>query len=342
MDATFFTNQLSAGLTAQGGVTCIAAGLNNALMLATLAYSAIRPVLRRIGDAQLVSSITAGTTTMTIVGGLYKAGDTIYLDYTGINEQTATVVSCVPLSSQGGNATIAIAAKLQTLTISAGITGSIDEGALITTTAVAPNRGLLLAVGRDTYRLPGDFVRVDQDSFDLAIGARATIKRGQGFYDAAYSIGDKYSGVGFGGRMNYGASNLSGYPINGNPFNSPNALASGVVPQYGDVVFRFSEQQNKTLTMTPVPTTARYLDFYYQGCHIPASLPAEDFDAIIAYAMSLVYQSLASDFAGQSGGEVFGITEKGDRSAAEYGKMAAVQKTIFDQRVRFRPILLSG
>lgn len=339
MDSTFLTTQISAALTSTGGVTCTAAGLQTALLLSVLAYSSYRPVLRQMGEAQTVSNAAISATSLVVVGGLFTVGQSVYVDYCGPNEYTTTISAITPYADQGGDASIGIAAKLSTITVPA-LPAAITEGAIVYPVPVSNNSGLQLTVNRERYRLPGDFVRPDQDSLDTALGMKSSVNRGQGFYDAAYSIGSLYSQVGYGQRTDFGAGYASGYPIVGNPYNNPNG-APGQVPP-GTTVLRFLLQSNPTLVISPPPGQSWWLNFYYFGCHVPASIPAHDADAVISYALYSVFNALASDFAGQGGVTVFGITERGDKSAAEYRTIAANYLAQFESRIRFSVVATSG
>lgn len=340
MDSAFITSQISYNLTNNGNVVISANGLSAALIRACSAYSAYRPVVRRIGSAQVVSTTSSAPTSVIVVGGLFVAGQVVTVDFCGFNEQTATVFSLAPFAAQAGNAAEGIAAQLATLTFSAPLTGIIYEGAVVMPTANSlGQQGLMLVGGRSSYRLPADFTRHEAASFDAAIGIQTSTDRGQGFYDV-YPITNQYSGQGYGQRMNYNAPGSGYYPIVGNPYDNPNGAPgqlSGVPGSY-----RFYITANPYVTMIPAPVVNGFLDFDYYGMHVPASIPANDIDAIVAYGAFVVLNEVASDSNFQGGASVFGISERGDRSAAEYQKMANDQLKIFDERIRFRAILVSG
>jgi hypothetical protein len=242
-------------------------------------------------------------------------------------------VTAVAPSSTG----VQDAAATQIITISSPTVNAHYEGCAIAPTAV----GLSIQPGTDTYLLPRDFIDIDKESFDLAVGAKSTQRRGNSFFDSSYIIAQQLSGVGYGGASNYGPSFPSGYPIAGNPFDNPN---SGVASRgTSETIFRFLRQGQPQLVITPVPQGATVtLDFFYRGSHTIASIPDADIDAVLHYAAYVLYQGQAAAL-NQGGDLKIGDREQFySKNAAQLNALAKCALEEFERRVRLVPYGVSG
>lgn len=317
------------------------AALLSCLMRACVAYSHYRPVLRRLGDAQAVKATGQESLQIEVVGGLFRAGDAIVLDFCGPGETTALVESVT--QADAGVQESAVAVPVTTLTLTQALSFDLEGGALIVPEVEESERGLTLTPGRSTYGLPLDFLQPDQDSFDLCVGARSQVRRSASYYDAAYGLASALSGVGYGYQINSGlAAPGSPYPVAGNPYSNPNGGPGQ--PQAVGMLYRFALQGRPTLTVSPPPAASRRLDFYYQGVHIPASVPVADQEAVLAYARYAALQVLAThtnQILDATANEL-NMTDRASNNVEQLRKLADAALAEYEKHVRFRPLAVSG
>lgn len=315
--------------------------LLSCLMRACLAYSHYRPVLRRIGDAQAVKAAAQGSNEVQVVGGLFRGGEAVVLDFCGLGE-TGALVESVALAPAGAQES-AVAVPVTTLTLTQALLSDLPEGALIVPEEEESTRGLALTAGRSAYGLPLDFLQPDQDSFDLCVGARSQVKRTASYYDAVYGLSNALSGIGYGYQINSGlAVPGSPYPIAGNPFNNPNGGPGQ--PGSAGTLYRFALQGRPTLSVTPPPGAPGRLDFYYRGVHVPASVPVADQEAVLAYARYAALQVLAThtnQILDATASEL-NLTDRATNNVAQLHKLAEAALAEYEKHVRFRPLALSG
>lgn len=168
-----------------------------------------------------------------------------------------------------------------------------------------------VVAGTDTYNLPADFVKIDQESFDLAVGARASVVRQMSFYDAVYTNSLKTSGVGFGQRMSFGSGAFFGRTVPGVLGGSP------------EIVYRFVASATPSLIITPIPTSAVALTFFYYAFHTSDTVPEYDSEALLEFALYAGLTARAQALGEVGSFKEFDVEESPDKTMALYQKLAA-------------------
>ncbi len=335
MDATQFDTRLAGLLGDSGGATYLPSMRSLAAMEAALGYSRYRPALRRMGTGLLASAAASGATAIQVVGGVWGAGSVLSLGQWPEAVEVVTVTGVATAFASGSEDI-----PVLTLTLpSPGLVNSHVAGAPISGVI-----GLGIVPGQDTYALPKDFFHVEQESFDLAVGAKSQVKRTSAFYDASYGVAANLSGVGYAGQSNWGNGYFGGQPIAGNPAYNPNGAPGGGVGSGsgGGVLYRFVTTGRPQLIISPAPNAAQTLDFYYFGCQTIASVPDADAGACLDFAKAKCLEAMASQY-GSSGDYKEGITEyKGAVTGA--GLLAQAERAMreFDRKIRLRPYGTSG
>lgn len=234
------------------------------------AYSRYRPILRRMGTGVLLEPVIRGAESLLVLGGPFRAGQTLTLDGLGGTPE-AVIVGGLGLHERG----MRDALGCLEITVASATTYAHSAGALLT----ADSPGLAIQSGVDTYALPFDWMEVDQDSFDLAIGARAAPVRQGGFFffGGIYQQSAQLSGIGYGLRGDFG----SGF---GQSVGTPAGLFGLPADATNQIRYLFHSDLPPRLTIVPAPVEDRLLDFWYQGCHTLETVPESDGDALVAYA----------------------------------------------------------
>lgn len=333
MNATLFDDALKAGLVDQAGVVWDSDTRAKGAMRAALAYSNYRPVLRRFSTGNLFSPCSAGDATITVIGGVWRVGDSVRLFDANVETRTVSAVAIVEETTEPIPA--------MTLTLSVVTTSAHPAGTLVQRlpTSGQSVAGLNVLAQQDTYALPLDWLRPDQASLDLAVGATADVRHEMSFYDASYGIAGALSGVGYGSASNFVGGYLGGgtwFPMAGG-----NALAPGA--GLSQTLYRFLRSEPPMLVITPTPTEAAVLDFYYYGAHTIASIPGGDMEPVLCYALYAVLMAMAS----RMGGEVdyaTGSAEKvyPSKSAEQLRENAASLLAQWERRMVRVPIAVSG
>jgi hypothetical protein len=242
MNSARFDAELKNRLSDTAGATYSTALRSLALAAAVRAYSRFEPRLARFGTGILYSAIAVNAVSIVIFGGVFATGDTITLEGGTPNAETVTLgaVQNFDLTAAG------VIGTPQQFAIAAA-TKAHAAGASITKSSL----GLSLVANQDTYALPTDFEEVDQGSFDLAVGAKATITRTISYYDAIYRAAARLSSVGYGNSIGYGPS----APFYG---NNPNAFPSGPASGCGEVVLSLSEASRSAIDHLPAPVSVSF------------------------------------------------------------------------------------
>ncbi len=293
-----------------------------AILLAIREYSRYVPVLRRLGCGITLNALAVGGTSIIATGGMFNVGEQIIVGL-GTNAETCTISAVSPDASYG----LDLGAPTQ-LTVGA-LTKNHRKGTYVAKATI----GLQIVPGVDTYELPPDFIKPDQDSLDLAVGARATIKKTSAFYDSAYLNTNRLSGP---------TPNTSQNVQGGirNYQNNPNG--GGFAQNPSEVLYRFSLSGLPILTIYPVPTANRTLDFYYSASQTVDTVPDSDLDAIVALCTAKALSQRASAFGGQGSYKEGDEAVDGAKSAGELRMLAKEQQDKFDNYIRFRPFAQGG
>lgn len=332
MDATRFDYALANALNDPSQEIYSSALRADATTRAVLEYSRYEPCLRRYGTGSVATPAKSGQNKIVIMGGPFVAGDKINIEPGTPNYEQITVQSVAPYAPIN-----MMPSQASEITASANLTITHQPGSY----CAKPVVGLSLVASQDTYLLPQDFIRLDQASFNIATGIQLSYRRGVGFYDAVYDISNALSGVGYGSSQGFFASNSRQYPIAGNPFANPNG-GSTAQSFAGGTVFRFIMSAQPMLIVSPAPTAAKTLDFFYYASHSIASVPDSELDVILAYARYSALSSQAAILAGLVDYEEEGASESGSGNARALNELAQQALSDFDTKIRCKPYFASG
>lgn len=307
--------------------------LTQSLLEASVVYSTYRPATRRIGEAQTVKSAALDTDEILVLGGLFSDGDQILVDFCGAGEDSYTIDSVVLSTIEDENTGVSV--PLSVITLTSDLTASVEEGALIVPDVAANVRGLAIREGRATYALPRDFLSPDQDSFNALIGSKGYVKRTGSYYDAVYGLTGPMTNTGPGYLINVG-----GYTPYSRAFNNPNG--GSAIHQM--LQYRFILQGRPTLTISPTPTAARYMDFYYNSVHTISSVPLVDQEAFMSYARYSALLKLTTyigHIIDTSATEI-NMTERAHMNVKELRQLADIALKEFNDAIRDVPYAESG
>lgn len=304
---------------------------------AVLEYGRWRPQLRRMGTGALFVQPNTGQAVAVMTGGPFLAGDVLTIEPFTANSETLTVSSAAPAGE-----TVEQTVRLASVTFTANIAKSHAAGVFVSKITSTVTGGLTIVQNQDTYALPYDFVRPHQESFDIAVGARASVRRGNAFYDAAYGISGALSGVGYAGQMNYGSGYGGTLGGSASPFamNAQGQVVSGASAD--EVVYRFLLSANPMLVITPVPAAGQTLDFFYWGGHTVESVPDADLSPLLDYATWAVIDGYARSLAADGdfkAGEFEAQTSKTVAGLLQLSKDALCR---WDRQIVRRPYVSSG
>jgi hypothetical protein len=336
VNGAWFDAALAIALGDQAGATYNDSDRAAATLRALSGYSQYRPVMRRFSNANLACSVAVGAKALQVIGGVWSNGDTAILDplsgapetitINGVSTTTGGQMGVLPITHLALVAPLASTHPLSALMVKQPTSGQTSAG-------------LAIVAATDTYRLPLDWIRPEQASFDLAVGMKGSVNRGDGFYDAGYGMTDALSGVGGGESSNFAGGYFSagaadGYGLGGKVF--------GGCPG-GGTVYRFLTSSPPLLIISPVPQTAAVLDFYYYGMHTIESAPERDSDALIALAsysaLTARARTMAAELDHSTGAS---IKQEPSKSAAALLAMAQEAHGEFESRVVWVPYATSG
>lgn len=332
MNLVKFDNDLAGSLGDRESNFYSGADRLNASMQAAIEYSKYRPFRRRFGTGRLFTSMVIGDTSIIVVGGPFKQNDVLTLEPYNGNSEQLTVQSVI----RGGDSAIQLDAVTR-VTFTAPCAFDHSIGALITPTSP----GLTINPNQDWYELPPDWRRPDQATFDMAIGAKAAVKRGDSYYDAVYVFSNQLSGVGAGYQMLSGPMYRGLYPIAGDPFQNPNGMMGRTLVNQ-PTTFRFEDGEPPLLNVTPVPASGKTLDFFYLGSHTFDTLPREDANAIMSYAKYVCHLARASRLGSRMNYSEDDTTENPSQNADSLQKLAEFEFQEFQRAIIDRPYVSSG
>ena len=337
----------------QNGAVVSFAARQMATIQAIKEYTRYRPALRKFGTGYTygncgpsisapISSL-AGMSFVMIGGGGFVSGSSIVLDpYTAIQETVviSSVIKYNPVAPSPGPTS---GANLIQVNLSSSLQYSHSDAAYVTLTTP----GLRIVGGQNTYPLPYDWRRVEQSSFDVAVGAKMAYKEGNGYYDASYVYAMEMTGLGMGYSATYGVGSPYGYAIAGDPFNNPNGAPGGSVGPPEEQGFKFYDKTDEPLLyMSPVPATSlvNALVFDYYAQHSTSTIPNKDEDAVLNYALYCAYTSMMSQMAMGSNFDrkIAQVEYMPSRQLSILRQIAMEAKKDFDQKIRWVPHAISG
>ena len=332
MDSTRFDRTLAEQLGDSDGLVYGPTLRQTALAAAVRAYSRYRGFKRRYGTGHLYMGAPVGTDTIFAVGGPFAAGSTITLDYGASYSETVVILSVSMATPE--DLLVSAATKIK---LTAVLTKQHNEGGFISQTTL----GLTIAAGVDMYLLPPDFIEPDRDSWDMATGARRWVKRTESFYDGVYRQSELIGGVGYGQSTTFRPGTGLGGGFVGVPANS-----AGTVSTAGSVgnetLFEFIDGYPPMLQISPVPQIAYSFDFRYIAQALPANIPDEAFDALIAQAHAVCLESRIAVL-GQSGdAKEDDVSESPSATIKALRDAADAQRKVFYGYVAGIPLATSG
>jgi hypothetical protein len=315
-----------------------------ATIQAALAYSNNRPLLRRMGTGNLFTASKVGDTTVLFVGGVWQVGDSAVLLDQFFPQETVTIDGLAPY--QPTNTVAGFSVPVLEATLAVPLANAHSANALLKKVPVSGQQvsGLTLSPGVDTYFLPLDWISPQQDSFDLAVGAKATVRKTESYYDAVYGYSNAISSVGAGTGSDFLGGYLSGsdnpslnaFPLP--PGSGP--IAPGASP--GQTIYRFLQNDPPMLIMMPTPGQTQVLDFFYNGAHTINSIPASDFDAVLNYALYAACVSLATYYASLIDYTEEGVTEHPGQTSDKLMAIAKERMQAYENRIIFIPMAVTG
>ncbi len=336
MNYAVFDRDLALALNDPDGCVYSQESRQSATKRAVREYSRYFNKTRRYGTGNIVLSrpstfLPTNTTQFGMVGATPSVGDVLTLDeYTAYSEQV-TVLEVDPLVSNelytdaGNLITIADPGTKFKHYDNASVQGSI---------------GLQINQGQDTYPLPFDFILPEKESWDIAIGAKPATHTFVSFYDYAYAYSSQLSGVGWGGRANFGSGfGTLGYPNSFFPLPGQEGVVNYNGIQYGALI-RWLIDASPRMVVQPTPIATATLDFYYFCCHSIASIPEDDAEICLLYAKYSVISAYAAKLATKTEIQIASTLQRNPESSVKrLNEVAAVALEEFNVRTKFIPIL---
>ena len=253
---------------------------------AVRAYSRYVPLTRPIGSGAVWQRAASGQNVILSVGTIFTPGQQIVIDPTFPWNETVTVQSIAPYPDSGPNA----GNPLQ-ITLTGNLVGSHEAGALIygvnplSTGQATIYNGLNTIIGQAQYQMPLDFLDVERDTFDVAIGLKP-LTRADTFY-SPYPPTEALSGVGIGQTMQFGFSlGWLGWPTGW----QANAGAGLLINQPWETEAVFTGDQYQVLNITPFQSVVT-LQFLYYAQQQLETVSDSNIDVLCGYAEYFLYSS---------------------------------------------------
>jgi hypothetical protein len=285
-------------------------------------YSRYYPIKKSIGYGCLFEGAGSGASTISALG-LFSINKKIKLfSATGYIEEVTVTNIAIPAASSGW-----LAGTPRTLSITPNLGAAFPEGSIL----IPEKEGLSIQAGTDIYLLPSDFVSVDLESFNQAIGKKLPKKR-HGFYDSAYENSRRLSGVGFGRGKNFAGA--VAFPMTETPILTPDSLSE---PMYTIV-----EGDAPYLQITPVPTKSEVLKFQYNAYRILSAIPDYEQDLLLTFAHYKLLEAQAASLAPLEDYKEDDVSESASANARALTDMADKKLTEWKRLISQRPILVSG
>ena len=294
-------------------------------------YSRWRPIRRQIGTGILTADVLAGATSLVIIGGPWAVGDVLTLDQFNLHEETVTVTAVQVTSDSSDGVGV-----YTTVTVTP--TAYAHAAAAFVIRSVT---GITMVANMMQYALPYDFISLDLESMDLSTGTRSAVQKYERFNDAVRVFSDMIGGVGYGMSQTFSGTGYIG---------SFMAFASGpgvsIEPGNGTAYQMYYELTPGTppyITFNPQLSEGTILDpLYYQGQHIPVTVPDYDMDALVSFC---VWQAIRARITGL---QLVGQVQDGRRSmntsygVKELNATAKAAQDDWEDRIVNRPFATSG
>lgn len=305
----------------------------NYIDLAMWAYSRFRNFERRYGEGACAQDVPIGANSIYAVGGPFTSGSTVIIDaYTPYAETvTVNTVSRVSPSADPimtGNPVLLGLAAPTTIPHYASISPIFNSV-----------MGLTLVPNQSQYVMPGDFIRVNAQSWDQAIGA--TPPSQQSLYSRVYTQSESLQPVVWGLSQPF-LSGFGGMPgaflgipaLSNNSTNLPFGVACA---QY-----KFVGTSPTILNIWPSPQTNNTLYFTYWAVQQPQTIPDYDTDAIVAYACYLGLEANANYLSTAPDLRDIQQDITNSRAASNLRELAQKRLDEFNSKVAHRPFGVTG
>lgn len=330
MDSLEFDSTLASQLGDEDGIIYSVNLRNTSANSAVREYSRHRPLQRRITSGNIWVDVESGETQLKVIGGIFNPNDNVVLSAYLPEQETAQIKSIVPSRSDDRKE-----ASIALITLFNPLTNTHYGGSTIEN--VIP--GLVLVPDQPTYVLPMDFYQLEQETFNIAIGVRDTVRKQGGFYDEAYSNSNQYSGQGISGKIDIGPIFPGQFPIT----SDPNLFPSPILQVAEGTTFTVKKFSRSILTVDPPPEAIGTLVFDYLGQHVISTIPDADIECVMQYAQGKCLMARAAKLAGQDDdwqeGDTKEITSSPGRELRTQAKAAF---DFFNEQFRRRPYAVSG
>jgi len=335
MNLLFAQEMLASQLVDVNGATLTpdSTAINYYISQAIWAYSRFRNFERRYGEGACAQDVPIGSTSIYAVGGPFTANSTVIIDAYTPYAETVTVssISRVPPGSDPvitGNPVLLNLSAPTTIAHYAGISPIFNQ-----------NMGLTFVVGQSQYIMPGDWIRVNAQSWDHAIGV--TPPANQTLYSRVYvqSEGLQPTGWGISQPFLSGAGGIPGAflgipALNNNATNLPFGVACA---QY-----KWVGTSPTILNIWPAPQMANTLYFTYWAVQQPQTIPDYDTDAIIAYGRYLGLTENANYLSTSPDLRDIRQDVKSSEAAANLRELAQKALNEFNSKIAHRPVMVTG
>ena len=196
MNVTTYQSILSASLVDINGNALTTTVLNQIMAQAVTDYSRYRGLLRTYGIGGLAINANSGASSITVVGGPYFAGQTIYLDAFTQFQETKVISSITQINPAsepilvGTPVVLNLSAPLTSVHYAGGLVAPLNPSNTLSNTG-----GLNILTGQQQYPMPLDFLSPEDNSWNIASGQRSYLKQYQTYYNSIYEFSSLISGV---------------------------------------------------------------------------------------------------------------------------------------------------
>ena len=338
MNVTTYQTMLSALLVDSNGNPLSPTQLNIITAKVVTEYSRWRGLLRTFGCGGLALNASPASQQITVVGGPYSSGQTIYLDAFTQFQETAVIDSIAQINPADEPILVGTPMLLNLVapTVNVHYAGGIAAG--VNPNNILGTGGLNIVAGQAQYAMPLDFLSPEDNSWNIATGQRSYLKQYQTFYDSIYEFSTLVQGVDLGQSQNFYGGEYYGFPgVPANPSGALNVPSAGAGSAY---IFTGSGQV--ILNCVPAPQSSRVLNFNYWALQQPETVPPSDMDALLDLGIYVGVQNNAMVYSALPDWRDIRQDEVNSRAGANSMELASAAKARFDTSIRLRPLAISG
>ena len=340
MNVATYQTMLSALCVDSNGNQLTPTFLNLVTAKVVTEYSRWRGLLRTYGCGGLAITANSGSTNLTVVGGPYAAGQTIYLDAFSPFQETAVILSISQINPAsepilvGTPMLLTLKAPTANVHYAGGVVAPVNPSNTLNSTG-----GLNIVAGQQQYAMPLDFLSPEDNSWNIATGQRAYLKQYQTYYNAIYEFSEMTSGVDLGQAQNF----IGGGPYITFPGVPAQANGSLAVPSgFQQPAYIFTGAGQIVLNLVPAPLSSYTLNFNYWALQQPETVPPSDMDALVDLGLWVAVQNNAMIYSAIPDWRDIRQDETNSRAAANSRELANLAKERFDTSIRLRPIATAG